>query len=159
MMPTLPGTHLVFVHARLTFASLETGFNADTRFDHARQLRQRRFLQLHVGHACWSEVIPVAIPGILIASIPRCLGLQRPVIREGTTGDHQPLRWSRASALQARLHASLDHLYFNRTFLSVSYRQPRPPMRIKGFPPDRHRLPRWLRRPAAPVIGRPWGLQ
>src|SRR5437879_12404610 len=30
---------------------------------------------------------------------------------------------------------------------------------MKGFPPDRHRLPRWLRRPAAPLIGRRWGLQ
>src|SRR5215510_16425448 len=30
---------------------------------------------------------------------------------------------------------------------------------MKGFPPDRHRLPRWLRRPAAPLVHRPWVLQ
>jgi hypothetical protein len=37
-MPALPGTHLVFVHPRLTFASFETGFNADASFDYTRQL-------------------------------------------------------------------------------------------------------------------------
>src|SRR5262249_7961303 len=47
----------------------------------------------------------------------------------------------------------------NRTFLPVSHRQPCPPSRMKGFPPDRHRLPRWLRWPATPLIGRPWRLQ
>src|SRR5215471_13068892 len=30
---------------------------------------------------------------------------------------------------------------------------------MKGVPPDCHRLPRWLRRPAAPLVYRPWGLQ
>src|SRR5262245_22311091 len=30
---------------------------------------------------------------------------------------------------------------------------------MQGFPPDRHRLPRWLRWPATPLIGRPWRLQ
>ena len=45
-MPAFPGTALVRVHPCLTFASLKTGFNAAARFDHARQLRQGRLLEL-----------------------------------------------------------------------------------------------------------------
>jgi hypothetical protein len=40
MMPAFPGTHLVLVHSRLTFAPFEARFNAQTSFDHPRQLRQ-----------------------------------------------------------------------------------------------------------------------
>jgi hypothetical protein len=42
MMPSLPGTNLVLVHARLAFASLKAGFNADARFDHPCQFPKRR---------------------------------------------------------------------------------------------------------------------
>src|SRR5262244_169535 len=53
--------------------------------------------------------ITIAILGVLLGGIRRCLPLQCALVRERTTGDHQPLLWSRVFALQARLHASLDH--------------------------------------------------
>src|SRR2546430_9070502 len=35
----------------------------------------------------------------------------------------------------------------------------RPCIRVECVAPDRHRLPRRLRRPSVPLICRPWGLQ
>src|SRR6266851_7727250 len=53
---TAHGAYLVRVHPRLTFASFEAGLNADSRFDHPRQLRQRRSLQLRLGCLSWGQV-------------------------------------------------------------------------------------------------------
>ena len=68
----------------------------------------------------------VAVAGVLIGGIPRGTGLQRPVVRQGTPGDHQPLLGSGAFALDPRLHPALDHLDLHRPFLPVSHRQVRP---------------------------------
>src|SRR5262249_40824962 len=103
--------------------------------------------------------IAVTIAGVLLAGLARGLGLQHTVVREGMTGDHQPLLGPCAFALQACLHAAGDQLDRHRTFLALSHRQPRPYIRLQGVPPGRHRLPWWLRRPSAPLIGREWGLQ
>src|SRR5712691_8667294 len=108
MMPALPGPHLVRIHPRLTFASFEAGFNANTGFDDPRQLRQRWLLQLRRVCLRWGEVLAITLAGVLIAGLARGLCLQHPVVREGTTGDHQPLLWPRAFAFEARRHAALD---------------------------------------------------
>src|SRR5262249_47306434 len=75
------------------------------------------------------------------------------------TRDGQPLFGTRAFAFQTRLHAACDDLDLHGAFLAGSYRQVGPRLRGECVAPDRHRLPRWLRRPPAPLIGRPWGLQ
>src|SRR4029450_13868336 len=78
---------------------------------------------------------------------------------EGMTSDHQPLLGPSAFALQARLHAACDQLNLHWTLLALAHRPPRPDIRLQGLPPGHHRLPWWLRRPSAPLIGREWGLQ
>src|SRR4029453_12738513 len=82
-MPALPRAHLVFVHPRLSFSSLKAGFNAGPRFDDPRQFRQPRLLQLRLGHPRRSEIIVVAIAGILIRGIPKDAGLH---VRSSTRG-------------------------------------------------------------------------
>src|SRR5262249_33168753 len=159
VMPALPGPHLVFVHPCLTFASFEAGFDAHSRLDDTRQLRQRRLLQLCLMCLSRGEIVTIAVSGVLIAGIPGCLGFQRALVRMWTTGDHQPLMRPRPFPFQTGLHAALDHLDLYRPLLAVSYCQPRPPLWVEGLPPGRHRLPRRLRRPSAPLIGRAWGLQ
>src|SRR4029453_9405911 len=104
----------------------------------------------HVG----GQIVAIPIEGTL-----RCLPLHRALVGEETRRDCQPLFGSRAYALQACLHAACDQLDFHRTFLAVSHRQLRPYIRPKGLPPSRHRLPRRLRWPSAPLVHRPWGLQ
>jgi len=65
----------------------------------------------------------IAVAGVLIGGIPRGTGLQCPVVRQGPTGDHQPLFRSGPFALDPRLHPAFDHLDLYRAFLPVSYRQ------------------------------------
>src|SRR5947209_15032927 len=121
MMPALPGAYLVLIHARLTLASLEARFNAGARLDHACQFSKRRFLEGDRGPSCRREIILVAVAGVLLGGIPRGTGLQGPVVRQGTTGDHQPLVGSGPFALDPRLHAACDHLDDYRAFLPVSH--------------------------------------
>jgi hypothetical protein len=71
VMPALPGPHLVLVHARFTLAPFEARFNAGTRLDDPRQFRQRRLCQLPRGHARRTEVVMIAVAGILIGGIAR----------------------------------------------------------------------------------------
>jgi hypothetical protein len=71
------------------------------------------------------------------------------------TRDDQPLFGPRALAFQTRLHAACDDLDIHGAFLAVSYRQVGPRLRGECVAPDRHRLPRLLRQPPAPLIGRP----
>src|SRR5215471_5467512 len=113
MMPALPGPHLVFVHPCLTFSSFKAGFDANSCLDDARQLRQRRLLQLCLMSLSRGEVVTVAIAGVLIASILRCLRLPRAAVRERTTGDHQPFLGPCPFAFQPCLHASCDYLDLN----------------------------------------------
>jgi hypothetical protein len=159
VLPALPGTHLVLVHSRFTLSSFKAGFNACARFDASRQFPQRRFLQFSVRHASRGQVGAIPLVGILLVGIRRRLPLHRPPVREGTPRDYQPLVGSRACAFQTRLHASFDHLDSHRAFLSGSHRQVGPCLRGECVAPDRHRLPRRLRRPAAPLLCRAWGLQ
>src|SRR5262249_1329701 len=159
MMPALPGAHLVFVHPRLPLASLKAGFNAGPRFDHPRQFRQQRLSQLRLGHTRRGEIIAVAIAWVLIHGIPRGAGLQRPVVCEGTTGDHQPFLRPCPFAFETRLDTSGDHLNLYWAFLSVAYRQVCPPSGTERLSPATHRLPWGLGATAAPVIRGQWRLQ
>src|SRR5207237_6923613 len=106
---TAHGAHLIRVHADLAFASFTTRFNAGARLDDPRQFRQRRLLKLRPGHRRRTEGVMVAMPGVVIGGIARGAGLQRPVVRQGPTGDHQPLLASGALALHPCLYPALDH--------------------------------------------------
>jgi hypothetical protein len=109
-MPALPGAHLILIHADFALASFKTRFNTGTCFDHPRQFCQRRFFERHLGPIRRREVIMVAMLGVLIGGIARGTGLEGPVVRQGTTGDHQPLLGSWAFALDPRLHPAPHHL-------------------------------------------------
>src|SRR6476660_6172256 len=116
-MPALPRAHLVLVHAHLALAAFEARLNAGTRLDHTRELRQRRLCQLYLTYTGRREVVMVTVAGVLIGGIARGTGLQRPVIRQRTTGDDQPLFRSDPFALDPRLHSALDHLDLHWPFL------------------------------------------
>ena len=95
----------------------------------------------------------VAIAGVLIGGIRRGAGLQRAVVREGTTGDHQPLLGSRAFALEPRLHPALDHLDLP---LALSPRLAPSNVSTLSERSDwrqaRHRLPRGLWATSTPCV-------
>src|SRR5215471_4421472 len=152
MMPTLPGTHLVFVHAHLAFASFEACFNARASLDHPGQFPKRRFFERSHTPSGRREVVMVAVALVLIGGIARGTSLPYPVVREGPTGDYQPLLGSRAFALDPRLHPAPDQLDLHRPFLAVTYRQMRPRMAREGLAPLCHRLPRGFRVPSTPLI-------
>src|SRR5881296_3795258 len=116
VMPAVPGAHLILIHSCLTFTSFEAGLNAGASLDDPCQFPKRRLLELRLGPTRRCEIILVAVAGVLIRGIPRGAGLQRPVVRKGTTGDDQPLGGSCSFALQPCLHAALDYLNANRTF-------------------------------------------
>src|SRR5215510_1410959 len=149
-MPTVPGTHLILIHARLALASLEARLDASARLDDPRQFFQRWLFHLHLGHRRRREVILVAMPGVLISGIARGTGLPRAFVRKRTPGDHQPLLGSQAFALHPCLYPALDHLDVHRPFLPVTYRQMRPRVGRKGLPPRCYRLPRSLGATASP---------
>jgi hypothetical protein len=86
----------------------------------------------------------IAVVGVVSGSITRGAWLQRAIVPQRSTGDHQPLCGSGAFALHPRLHSTLDHLDGYRTLLTVSYRQSPPGSRIERLAPRRHRLPGWL---------------
>src|SRR5215813_13942928 len=69
MMPALPGTHLILVHAHLALAPLEAGFNTGASLDHTRQFPKRRLLERHLAPSHRREVVMVAITGVLIGGI------------------------------------------------------------------------------------------
>src|SRR5215471_4347977 len=140
MMPTLPGTHLVFVHAHLAFASFKAGFNARASLDHPCQFPKRRLRECSRTPRGRREVVMVAVALVLIGGIARGTGLQYPVVREGPPGDHQPLLGSRAFALDPRLHPAPDYLDRHRPFLAVSYRQMCPRMARECLAPRCHGL-------------------
>src|SRR4029453_10766479 len=141
-MPTVPGAHLVLIHADFALPSFETRFNAGARFDHPRQLVQRSLLKSHLRHASRRKVVMVAVVLVLIGSIARGTGLQGPLVCQGTTGDHEPLLGAGPFALNPCLHPACDHLDGHGTFLAVSYRSPPPGRRVEGFGPIRFSLPR-----------------
>src|SRR5207247_11343507 len=60
---------ILLVHAHLTFAAFEARFNAGARLDHTCQFRQRRLFHLPLGHARRTEVVMIAVAGILIGGI------------------------------------------------------------------------------------------
>src|SRR5215467_10142115 len=118
-MPALPGPHLIFAHAHLAFASLEARFNARASLDHPCQFPKRRLRERSRTPSGRREVVMVAVALVLLGSIARGTGLQYPVVREGPTGDHQPLFRSRAFALDPRLHPAPDHLDRHWPFVAV----------------------------------------
>src|SRR6266478_3600146 len=101
----------------------------------------------------------VAVAPVLLGSIPRGTGLPCPVVREGPTGDHQPLLGSRAFALEPCLHPAPDHRHRHRPFLAVSYHHVRPRIRIEVSAPLRHRLPRSLGGTSTPCVRGQRGLE
>src|ERR1043166_8517942 len=103
-MPALPGAHLVLVHARLAFASLEAGFNAVATFDDPRQFLKRWLLERGLGHTRRCEVILVAVSTVVLRGIRRGVPLHHAVVREWMPGDHQPLLRSRSLPFQPRLY-------------------------------------------------------
>src|SRR5215813_12852264 len=133
VVPTLPGAHLVLVHAHFTLAALEAGFNAGARLDHPRQLFQRRFLERPFGPTGRREIIMVAMPGVLIGGIVRGAGFQGTVVCTRTPGAHQPLLGSQALARDPCLYPAHDHLDVYRPFLTVSHREAPPGCRIKAL--------------------------
>src|SRR5437868_5975461 len=108
VMPPLPGAYLILIHADLTFASFEACFNAGARLDHPPQFPKRRLLEGHLAPISRREVVMIAVAGVLLSGIPRGAGLQRPVVRERTPSDHQPLLGSQAFALDPRLYPAFD---------------------------------------------------
>src|SRR5215510_8052609 len=120
-MPALPGPHLVFGHAHLAFASFKACFNARASLDHPCQFPKRRLRERSRTPTSRCEVVMVAVALVLSGGIERGTGLQYPVVREGPTGDHQPLLGSRAFALYPRLHPACDHLDGHRTLLTIAY--------------------------------------
>src|SRR5262245_14428744 len=107
---TAHGAYLVLVHAYFTLAAFEAGFNTRAGFDDPRQCPQGRLLQCSVDHTRRGQIVAIPIAGILIAGIWRCVPLHRARVREGTTGNHQPLVGSPAFPCKARLHTASDHL-------------------------------------------------
>src|SRR6267142_3522016 len=108
VMPAVPGAYLIFIHAHLAFAAFETGFNAGARLDDARQFRKRGLLEWH-GCSMWRrQIVMITVAGIVIGSITRGTSLQRALVRQRTTGDHQPFCGSGAFALHPRLHSACD---------------------------------------------------
>src|SRR4030095_3516955 len=146
-MPTVPGAHLVLIHADFALPSFETRFNAGARFDPPRQLVQRRLRKPHLRHASRRKVVMVAVVLVLIGSIARGTGLQGPLVCQGTTGDHEPLLGAGPFALNPCLHPAFDHLDGHGPFLAVSHREPPPGRRVEGFAPIRDRLPWGFRSP------------
>src|SRR4029450_281945 len=144
VMPALPRAHLGLVHAYLSLASFETRLNAGARLDDSRQFRKRGLLKCCHSALGRREVVMIAVAGVVVGGIARGASLQRAIVRQWTTGDHQPFFGSGAFALQARLHPAFDHLDSHRTLLTVSPRQSPPGSRIERLAPSRHRLPGWL---------------
>src|SRR5215813_13347011 len=99
-MPTVPGPHLILIHARLTLASLEARLDASARLDDPRQFFQRWLFDLHTGHRRRIYVILVAMLGVLIGGIARGMGLPRAVVRKRAPFDHQPLLGAQAFAFE-----------------------------------------------------------
>src|SRR5215831_7323335 len=152
VMPALPRAHLILVHAYLSLASFETRLNAGTRLDDSRQFRKRGLLECCRSPMCRREVVMIAVAGVVVGGIARGARLQRALVRQWTTGDHQPFFGSGAFALQARLHPACDHLDSHWTLLTVSYRQSPPGSRIERRAPSCHRLPGWLRTTTTALI-------
>src|SRR5262249_8632172 len=108
VMPTLPGTHLVFGHAHLAFASFKACFNARASLDHPCQFPQRRLRERSRTPASGWELGVVGVAPFLPGGISGGPGLHYPAVREGPTGAPQPLLGSRAFALEPRLHPAPD---------------------------------------------------
>src|SRR6266568_1533336 len=104
-------------------------------------------------------LVMVAVVLVLIGSIARGTGLQRPIIRQGTAGDHQPLLGSGPFVSNPRLHPAFDHLDGHGTFLAASHHEPPPGRWMEGFAPIRDRLPRGFRSPSTTRVLRPWHVQ
>src|SRR5215467_15431984 len=140
-MPAMPRAHLILVHTHFALAAFETRLNAGARLDHPREFPKRRLLECHPASIARREVIMIAVVGVVIGSILRGAWLQRAIVRQRTTGDHQPLCGSGAFALHPRLHPACDHLDGHWPLLSVSHRACPPGVRIEQLTPNRHRLP------------------
>src|SRR5262249_40767646 len=148
------GPYLVLVHAHFALASFEARLNAGARLDDACQVRKRGLLECHCGPMRRCEIVMIAVAGVVIRGIARGTRLQRTIVRQRTTGDHQPLLGSGAFALHPCLHPACDHLDGYRTLLTVSHRQWPPGSRFERLAPSRHRVPGWLWTTTASLIRR-----
>src|SRR5215475_2077708 len=144
VMPAVPGTHLILVHAHFTLASLETRLNADARLDDPRQFRKRGLFVCDGCPLCRRQIVMIAVAGVVIGGIPRGPSLQRALVRQRTTGNDQPFCGSGAFALHPRLHPACDHLDGHRPLLTIAHRESPPGSGSERLAPRRHRLPGWL---------------
>src|SRR5215831_16137193 len=131
VLPAVLGAHLVRVQASLALAAFATRLHAGARLDDARQFPKKRLLECHPTSIARREVILIAVAGVVIGGLARGTSLQCALVRQRTTGEHQPLCGSGALALHPRLHPAFDHLDGYRTLLTVSDRQSPPGSRIE----------------------------
>src|SRR5262245_25101034 len=103
VMPALPGTYLVLVHAHFALASFKARLNAGACLDDARQVRKRGLLECHGGPTRRREIVMIAVAGVVIGGIARGTSLQWALVRQRTPGDHQPFFGSGAFVLHPRL--------------------------------------------------------
>ena len=103
---------------------------------------------------CRRQIVMITVAGVVIGSITRGPSLQRALVRQRTTGDHQPFCGSGAFALHPRLHSACDHLDGHRTLLTISHRECPPGCWIERLAPRCHRLPWGCWAPTASVIRR-----
>src|SRR5215471_21019052 len=151
-MPAMPRAHLILVHTHFALAAFETRLNAGARLDHPREFPKRRLLECHPASIARREVIMIAVVGVVIGSITRGAWLQRAIVRQRTTGDHQPLCGSGAFALHPRLHPACDHLDGYWAFLTISHYQSPPGTGSEQLVPRRDRLPGGLWTTTTPWI-------
>src|SRR6266849_7777669 len=69
---------------------VETRLNAGARLDDARQFRKRGLLECCRSPMCRRKVVMIAVAGVVVGGIARGASLQRAIVRQWTTGDHQP---------------------------------------------------------------------
>src|SRR4029450_7187614 len=98
-MPAPPAAHLVLIHAHFALPPFEARFNAGARLDDPRQFRQRRLCQLPLRPTRRTEIVMIAVAGILIGGIARGARSPYAVVRERLPGDDQPFLGSGAFAL------------------------------------------------------------
>src|SRR5215831_12730936 len=103
VLPAVLGAHLVRVQASLALAAFATRLHAGARLDDARQFPKKRLLECHPTSIARREVILIAVAGVVIGGLARGTSLQWALVRQRTTGDHQPLCGSGAFALPPRL--------------------------------------------------------
>jgi hypothetical protein len=128
MMPALPGTPLVRIHAAVPLAALEAGGTTRAAVEDPCHLWSRRLLQLPLGPMRRREVIPGSRATVVLQGIRRGGPLHRAGVRSRTPGDYQPRLRPRPFPCQMGLPAARDHLKLHGPVLPVAHRHARPPL-------------------------------